>query len=73
MKPVIVFKTSVSSVEEVQVLKPLLDGLFSSGERWNFDLEDCEHILRVEDANCGVMPVIGLLKSIGHYCEELSD
>lgn len=71
MKSVMVFKTSVSSDAEVERLKPLLNGLLHNGEHWNFDLEDWENILRIESAHCGTMPVIGLLKSLGHYCEEL--
>lgn len=70
---VMVFSTSVSNKAEVQKLKPLLDGLLQSGGQWNFDLDDCDHVLRVQDAACGVKPVIGLLKSMGHRCEELGD
>jgi len=73
MKSVMVFRTSVASIVDVEQLTPLLDRLFQSGVRWNFDLEDCEHILRVESEHYGAMPVIGLLKSMGHSCEELDD
>ena len=52
MNAVMVFRTSVSSDAEIQKLKPLLDRFFHHGERWNFDLEDWEKILRVESAQC---------------------
>lgn len=73
MKTVLVFRTSVGSASEVQKLEPLLNKLFQNDDRWNFDLLDRENILRVESDGCGALPVIGLLKSEGYYCEELDD
>ncbi len=73
MNAVSVFRTSVSNEAEVSKLKPLLDSLLSNGERWNFDLEDRENILRVAGAHCDPKPVIKLLQSTGYQCEELED
>ncbi len=41
---VLVFKTSVTQPAQIKLLRR---GLAALG-RWNFDLEDCDHILRVE-------------------------
>jgi hypothetical protein len=71
MKSVFVFKTSVATGAEVIKLKPMLDNLIRQGERWNFDLEDCDNILRVESVVCNAGQVITLLKVAGYDCEEL--
>ncbi|TDX11249.1 hypothetical protein [Flavobacterium sp. S87F.05.LMB.W.Kidney.N] len=42
-----VFKTSVDSPLKLQAASELLDQLFPNC-KWNFDLEDCDNILRVD-------------------------
>ena len=71
MKPVIVFKTSVTTTAAANGLKPLLDALIRQDERWNFDLQDRDHILRVESITCDAGQVIGVLNVAGYDCEEL--
>jgi len=71
MKPVFVFKTSVANRAAINHLKPLLDDLILHGDRWNFDLEDCDNILRVESASCHAAQVINVLEVAGYDCEEL--
>jgi len=44
-----------------------------SNEEWNFDLEDCDKILRVETEKVTPETVITLLKSQGFECSELSE
>ncbi len=71
MKPVFVFKTSVISNQQVKELKPKLDMLIQKDERWNFDLMDCDNILRVETTSCDGTRVMEVLLSAGYDCEEL--
>ncbi len=71
MKTVLVFKTSVVKSKEVSSLKPLLDQLIRPAGRWNFDLEDCDHILRVETKQLGPKAVMSTLMNSGFSCEEL--
>lgn len=73
MKTVLVFKTSVSSACEALEVKPLLDSLMGGGECWNFDLEDCDRILRVETISLQPGRIIGKLNEVGYTCEELED
>ena len=73
MKQVLVFRTSVTSQEQVMFLKPVLDALVERDGRWNFDLWDYENILRVESALCRPSQVIEALKKTAHYCEELEN
>jgi len=71
MKHVMVFATSVESSLGVAALAFGLNRLTGSGS-WNFDLDDCDQILRVE-ADCKPGEIILLLKSEGFSCSELSD
>lgn len=71
MKTVLVFKTSISNNEEVKKLNPLLNKLMKKNDLWNFDLEDCDNILRVETNHLQPESVLGLLGMHGFYCEEL--
>jgi hypothetical protein len=67
-----VFKTNVEdpgeSVRVIQLLAPH----FPKGSI-NFDLEDCDRILRIEDDKVSCTLVIGLLKDCGYACEVLPD
>ena len=67
---IFVFKTNVSNSFAVEKLKPLLDKHFPNSN-WNFDLEDCDKILRIESQTEIAEITIRLLKIYGHFCEEL--
>ncbi|MEN7547338.1 hypothetical protein AAG747_05430 [Rapidithrix thailandica] len=68
---VFVFKTSVSNSTDVAMLQSELDQLIKRGQ-WNFDLEDCDKILRLEiDDSRTKKDVVSLLHNKGILCEEL--
>jgi hypothetical protein len=67
-----VFKTSVTNSTEIEALKPLLD-IYLEHAKWNFDLEDCDHILRIDSRIEIAETTIKLLQDNGYYCEELPD
>ncbi len=71
MKTVLVFKTSVAQKKDVSTLRPMLDGLINTYGRWNFDLEDCDNILRVEARKIAPHAVVRALTGRGFLCEEL--
>jgi len=71
MKTVLVFKTSVTGRSEVNTLKPQLNQLINANERWNFDLEDCDNILRVETFSTQARAIKDTLQQQGFLCEEL--
>jgi hypothetical protein len=71
MKAVYVFRTSVSGPEEVQRLQPVLNSILDHTGRWNFDLEDCDNILRVETSVLRPISISAVLHSAGYECEEL--
>ncbi len=71
MKTVLVFKTSVLGKGHVKTLKPLLNQLIDKNGHWNFDLEDCDNILRVETQYVRAQNISTLLEKNGFSCEEL--
>ncbi|WP_457130154.1 hypothetical protein [Mucilaginibacter sp. HD30] len=69
---VLVFTTSVSAPHLVDSIKPLLSSR-PEIEEWNFDLEDCDNILRVvSDDELSPRQIELLLKGAGFSCEELA-
>ena len=71
MQTVLVFKTSVEKKNEVSQLSPFLNRLINPSGRWNFDLEDCDNILRVETPVVAPGHVINTRRERGYLCEEL--
>lgn len=65
-----VFKTSVSTKDQVNTLKPYINKVLPN-EKWNFDLEDCDRILRIDSEENIVPKIVGLLNIHEFYCEEL--
>jgi hypothetical protein len=65
-----VFKTSVETDFQARQLKPHIDEILPKA-KWNFDLEDCDKILRIDSEENIVLKVRDLLKIHSFYCEEL--
>ncbi len=64
-----VFKTSVFTRKDIELLKPHLDKL--PYNEWNFDLEDCDKILRIDGKEKDSKTIIRLFQDNGFDCEEL--
>ncbi len=73
MKTVFVFKTSITQPQQVQQLSPVLNQMLQANEKWNFDLEDCDNILRVEAFQVSAQSIIDQLQHAGFCCSELPD
>ncbi len=69
-----VFKTNVTDQNQASIL---IDEIHKTFVHYiaNFDLEDCDHILRVKCDTSAIEPsaVINLLKAFGYYAEVLQD
>ncbi|HXS54876.1 MAG TPA: hypothetical protein VN726_02060 [Hanamia sp.] len=65
-----VFKTSVKTKKEVKKLKPHLHKIIPN-EKWNFDLQDCDRILRIDSDENIILEVTNVLNIHQFYCEEL--
>ncbi|WP_304067399.1 hypothetical protein [Pedobacter glucosidilyticus] len=70
MKKILVFKTSVEK-ELVPTVNEVLKGLMDESGNWNFDLEDCDRILRVETTLLEALDIAQGLENMGLYCREL--
>ena len=67
---VLVFSTSVTAPDQIDSVKPLLTSL-PQIEDWNFDLEDCDNILRVVADEVSPREIESLLNEAGFLCAEL--
>ncbi|MNK17914.1 hypothetical protein D3C87_361110 [compost metagenome] len=67
-----VFKTSVNTKRAVQQLSPYLNRILQQ-IAWNFDLEDCDKILRLDTCATCSAKVVKLLLDKGFQCSELED
>ncbi len=65
-----VFKTDVRDLSQTRMLIRKLRENFPKC-RINFDLQDCDNILRVEGQNISTEKIKGLLASRGYHCEVL--
>jgi hypothetical protein len=65
-----VFKTSVKTKIQAKKLEPHIDKILPLA-KWNFDLEDCDKILRIDCEENIVLRIIDLLNIHKFYCEEL--
>lgn len=66
-----IFKTSVQKQKDVRQVKPELDEVLLPKAVWNFDLEDCDRILRIEAETLQPQSIEQLLTKSGFECEEL--
>jgi len=66
----IIFKTSVATQQQALELQPLLNGLPLITEH-NFDLDDCDNILRVVSTDLKPEVICELLDNQGFNCEAL--
>jgi len=68
---VLIFKTSVATKREVSRIHPLLTSL-SEIRQYNFDLEDCDNILRIVSSGVEPQTITHMLHIAGFSCEELA-
>ncbi len=72
MNMIYVFKTTVKTKKAVKQITPKLNDLLPTS-KWNFDLEDCDNILRIDSKIEISELVIQLLQDNGFDCIELDD
>jgi hypothetical protein len=65
-----VFKTNVQKSKQAKELIGLLRQYFP-GSKINFDLKDCDKILRVEGNNLMPRQVISIIRQYGFLCKIL--
>ena len=67
---ILVFVTNVADKMAVSKVKPLLTAIPAITD-WNFDLDDCDHILRIVSDDLSPRKVESLLQTAGIACYEL--
>jgi hypothetical protein len=69
-----VFKTNVAKTSKAKIIVNKLQEIFPDA-LVNFDLQDCDRILRVESAmmEFEIHQVLGLMEQEGLFCEMLND
>lgn len=67
---IFVFKTSVKTKKQIKALKPHINNILPKA-RWNFNLEDCDKILRIESEENVTHEIQKLLNIHNFHCEEL--
>lgn len=67
---IFVFKTSVNTKRQATHLRPHIDALLPEAT-WNFDLEDCDRILRIDSEENIVLKITDLLNLHNFNCKEL--
>ena len=65
-----VFKTSVKTKMQAKKLTPHIDKILRNA-KWNFDLDDCDKVLRIDSEENVILPIINVLKNHNFECEEL--
>lgn len=69
---ILIFATNVEKAQDVGQIKTLLSAV-QAIEDWNFDLEDCDKILRIVANNISPGYIELLLRNAGFYCIELEN
>ncbi len=69
---ILVFKTNVQHPDTAGLILLELSTL-QGVQRCNFDLQDCDRILRIEASNIPPHLITQQLHCAGYYCEELMD
>jgi hypothetical protein len=69
---VLVFKTNVNSSRKATRIGNLLAAI-PTIKQWNFDLDDCDKVLRIEATESNIKIVSSILRAAGFVCEELND
>lgn len=67
---VLVFKSNISTyVDLLQIRHPL--DQHPGITRWNIDLDDCDHVIRIVTPNLTAADIQELVNSNGYQCSEL--
>lgn len=69
-KEISIFKTTITEENEIQLVENILNLIVGKG-KWNFDLEDVDHILRIYANTIVNGFLIKELEKLGFECEEL--
>ncbi len=67
---ILVFKTNVEDTKNARKVSPHLRNIRGI-LKWNFDLHDCDKILRIEADGLSPHSIEEIINNAGYYCKEL--
>ena len=69
---ILIFKTNLNHPWHLDNVQPYIQQI-QGVRRWNVDIQDCDHVLRIEATEVSPRSVELVLQDAGYYCEELTD
>ncbi len=69
---ILIFKTNLNHPVHLHKVQPHIQKI-NGIRRWNVDIQDCDHVLRIEAVEVSPRSVEFVLQEAGYYCEELVD
>jgi len=70
MDQILIFRTNVNAREHIEKVEAILRSI-TQIKHWNFDLEDCDRILRIVASNLQPTRVEALLRKEDIVCEHM--
>jgi len=67
---VLILRSNISTYSDLLQIQHPLDH-HPGITKWNIDLDDCDHVIRVVTPNLTVADIEALVKSNGYQCSEL--
>lgn len=67
---ILVLKTDIADETMLNSIRPHINSLLKD-VRWQVDIEDCDHVLRIEHPTDTSSNIISTLSQLGINCEEL--
>lgn len=69
---IFIFKTDIVDHQSYNKLAEFLNQL-SDVVRWNLDMQDCDHVLRIESEKESIEYYVNAINNLSINCEELPD
>ena len=69
---ILIFKTNLTHPVHINRVQPYIQEIRGI-QRWNVDIQDCDHVLRIEAKEVSPRSVETVLQQAGYFCEELTD
>jgi len=67
---ILVLKSNISTYTDLVQIRYPLDH-HPGITRWNIDIDDCDHVIRIVTPNLTVAEICELINSNGYQCSEL--
>lgn len=69
---ILIFKTDIANRWHLHTAQKIFNGL-QGILKWNVDVEDIDHVLRVEANDIAPTHIEQVFAQAGYYCEEMKD